>query len=325
MILVRSPLRISIAGGATDIPSYYRTYGGLVVAVAIDKYVYVSAHRTFEEEIILKYSKYEKVKKVAEIEHPIFREALRMTGFQTPQIELNSYSDVPANSGLGSSSSFTCALLKALYSHRNEFISPHELAERACQIEIDILKGNLGKQDQTISAYGGIKVMNFNKDDGVIVCPLKISVDNLRELEDSLLLFYTGTLGITNDILKDQVEKTKNDNPQMIENLNKVKYMAYSTIKLLEDGNINGYGLLTNEHWMTKKQRSPNMTNPEIDELYQYGIDNGAVGGKLVGAGGKGFLLFITSDPKRLRKAMQSKGVEEMRFHFDMEGTKRIV
>ena len=325
MILVRSPLRISIAGGSSDLKSFYSLYDGMCISVAIDKYVYVSVHRTFQEEIILKYSELEKVKNISEVKHPIIREALRLLEFKTPQIEITSHADVPASSGLGSSSSFTCALLKALFSHRNIQISPQRLAELACYIEIDKLQGNLGKQDQTISAYGGIQVMEFYKDESVSVSPLKISMDNLYELQDSMLLFFTGFTRNANDILKDQVDKTKNNNEEMINNILKIKEMGYQSKILLENGDISEYGKLMHEHWLTKRKRSPSMSNPEIDSLYQLGMDAGAYGGKLIGAGGGGFLLFITDNPKSLRKIMKYNNIEELRFRFDMEGCKRIV
>jgi D-glycero-alpha-D-manno-heptose-7-phosphate kinase len=325
MILVRSPLRISIAGGSTDLKSFYSLYDGMCISVAIDKYVYVSVHRTFQEEIILKYSELEKVKNISEVKHPIIREALKLLEFKTPQIEITSHADVPASSGLGSSSSFTCSLLKALFSHRNIQISPQRLAELACFIEIDKLQGNLGKQDQTISAYGGIQVMEFHKDETVSVNPLKISIDNLYELQDSMLLFFTGFTRNANDILKDQVDKTKDNNEEMIKNILKIKEMGYQSKNLLENGNIAEYGKLMHEHWLTKRKRSPSMSNPEIDSLYQLGIDAGAYGGKLIGAGGGGFLLFITDNPKGLRKIMKYNNIEELRFQFDFEGTKRLL
>jgi len=325
MILVRSPLRLSIAGGATDLKGFYSRYGGFCISAAINKYVYVSVHRTFQEEIILKYSVLENVKKIEDVDHSIIKEALKILDFKTPQIEITSHADVPSGSGLGSSSSFTCALLKALYSHRNKHIMPNELAKMACKIEIDILKGNLGKQDQTISAFGGLQSMYFYANETVDVLPLKMKVEDLYKLEDSILLFFTGFTRTTNEILKDQVEKTKKLDDVMFKNLLNTKQFGFEAQTLLRMGDVYGYGKLMHKHWMNKRKRSPNMTNHKIDEWYNTGM-KAAHGGKLVGAGGSGgFLMFVTDSPQKLRKAMEKTGLEEMRFQFDFEGTKRII
>ena len=325
MILVRSPLRISIIGGSTDLPSFYRKYSGFVISGAINKYVYVLVNRTMQEEILLKYSQFENPETINDINHPIIREVLKRMQFKSPQLEIVTFADIPGGMGLGSSSSFTCALLKALYSHRNIQILPDKLAEKACSIEIDTLKGNLGKQDQYISAYGGLQCMWFDKDDEVAVRPLKISFDKMLELQDSIMLFFTGFTHTTNDVLKDQVKRTENNDEEMIANLLKVKEMAFEGKKLLESGDITGYGKLTHEHWMNKRKRSNGMSNDIIDQWYNAGINAGAIGGKLVGSGGGGFLMFITEDQKRLRNTMKEIGLEEVRFNFDFEGTKRII
>jgi len=325
MILTRSPLRITLGGGATDIKSFYYKYGGFCISAAINKFVYIGVHRTFNEEIILKYSLLENIKKIDDIKHPIIKESLKLLNFKTPQIEIVSLADIPSATGLGSSSSFTCALLKALYCHRNHFISPYDLAENACKIEIDKLKGNLGKQDQFISAYGGIQVMTFSQEDHVDINPLNIKSDDLCELEDSILLFFTGFFRNANYILKDQVTRSINDDEEMIKNLLNTKKIALLSKKILEAGDISSFGKLVHEHWVNKRNRSKTISNSTIDAIYDLGIRNGAYGGKLIGAGGGGFMMFIASDPKRLRKIMKSRNIEEVRFNFDMEGTKRII
>jgi D-glycero-alpha-D-manno-heptose-7-phosphate kinase len=316
-----------LGGGSTDLKSFYDIYDGICISVAINKYVYVLINRPLQEEIVLKYSEQEKVKQIDEIKHPIIRESLKLFDFKTPQIEIVTCADMPSSSGLGGSSSFTCALLKALYSHRNIPILPDELARKACYIEIDRLQGNLGKQDQTISAYGGLQCMNFYRDETVDVIPLKMSYDKLLELQDNMLLFFTGFNKNTNNILKDQVEKTKSGDNEMIASLLKAKELGIESKKLLELGDIIGYGKLVHEHWINKRKRSLGMSNVLIDEWYDTAIHKGtAVGGKLVGAGGSGgFLMFIAENPKKLRTTMSEFKLEEVRFDFDFEGTKRIL
>src|SRR5664280_2222212 len=208
MIITRSPLRITLGGGGTDLPSYYQEHGGFLVAAAIDKYVYITLHRTFVQELIIKYSKLERVATVDEIEHPIVREALRLVGVANPHLELTSMADIPAGTGLGSSGSFTTALLKALHAYKRNLIHPHQLAEQACHIEIDILKESIGKQDQYIAAYGGITCFEFAKDGSVKAWPLAISAETLFNLEDNLLLFFTGYSRSASAILKEQDDKS---------------------------------------------------------------------------------------------------------------------
>lgn len=326
MIVTRSPLRISIVGGATDLPSFYKKYGGICISAAINKYVYTLINRPLQEGIILKYSDIENIKSISEIKNPIIKECMSLFEFNTPQIEIVTCADVPASSGLGGSSSFTCSLIKALFSHKNIHISAEEVANLACDIEINKLNGNLGKQDQYISAYGGLQYMKFNTDDSVNVEPLNMSYDKILELQDSMLLFFTGYAHNTNNTLKDQVERTQSNDKNMIENLLNVKNMALEGKQLLESGDIYGYGELTHKHWMNKRERSKGMSNEIIDELYFSGLENGAIGGKLVGSGGGGgFLLFVADNPNKLRQHMKSVGLEELRFDFDFEGVKRMI
>jgi D-glycero-alpha-D-manno-heptose-7-phosphate kinase len=325
MIIARSPLRITLGGGGTDLPSYYRDYEGFLIAAALDKYVYVTIMRPFTEGIYLKYSELEHVASASEIKHRIIREALLIQNLRTPQIEITTLADIPAGTGLGSSGSFTTALLKALYAHRRQLIHPQELAELACHIEIDRLLEPIGKQDQYIAAYGGITCFTFNKDDSVTATPLKISMDTLFDLEDNILLFFTGYSRSASGILKDQKLRTQNSDDEMLKNLHFVKALGYRSKDALEAGETVKFGELMHEHWEHKKRRSGGMSNSKIDEWYVLGLKNGAVGGKLVGAGGGGFLMFYATDRNKLRHAMSNAGLEEVRFGYDFEGTKVVL
>ena len=325
MIIARSPLRITLGGGGTDLPSYFREYEGFVVSAAIDKYLYVNVMRPFSEGIYLKYSQLEHVEKIADVRHPIIREALDMLGFLTPQVEIITLADIPAGTGLGSSGSFTTALLKALYTHRKRHLHQEELAELACHIEIDRLGEPIGKQDQYIAALGGVTCFTFHKDDKVTATPLGISMDTMFNLEDNLLLFFTGFSRSASDILKDQQVKSQKNDVDMLNNLHYVKDLGYRSRDALEAGNTILFGELMHEHWEHKKRRSGGMSNPQIDGWYALGMQSGAVGGKLVGAGGGGFLMFLAHDRNKLRNAMAKAGLEEVRFKFDFEGTKVVM
>ena len=325
MIIARSPLRITLGGGGTDLPSYYRDHEGFLIAAAIDKYVYVTVMRPFKPGIYLKYSQLEHVDQVKDVHHPIIREVIQTLNFKTPQIEITTLADIPAGTGLGSSGSFTTALIKALYAHRKRLLHPNELAELACHIEIDRLGEPIGKQDQYIAAYGGITCFAFNKNDSVEAKPLRLSMDTLFDLEDNLLLFFTGFSRGASNILKDQNSRTKQSDGEMLKNLHYVKELGYRSKKALENGNPALFGELMHEHWEHKKRRSDGMSNPQIDEWYELGMKSGAIGGKLVGAGGGGFLMFYAADRNRLRHAMSKAGLDEVRFRFDFEGTKVIL
>jgi len=324
MILVRSPLRISLGGGGTDLPSYYRYNEGFLISAAIDKYVYVSVMRPFTEGIYLKYSQLEHVNLVSEVKHPIIREALDMLKIKTPQVEITTLADIPAGTGLGSSGSFTTALLKALYTHRRRHLHQEELAELACHVEIDRLGEPVGKQDQYISAFGGITSFTFHKNDKVTAEPLGISIETMHELEDNLLLFFTGFSRSASGILSDQNKRSQNHDAEMLNNLHFVKELGIRSKKALEVGDTAQFGEIMHEHWEHKKRRSGGMSNSRIDEWYELGMKHGAIGGKLVGAGGGGFLMFLAKDHTELRRAMAIAGVEEVRFKFDFEGTKVV-
>src|SRR5687768_17521322 len=325
MIITRSPLRITLGGGGTDLPSYYRQFGGFLLSAAIDKYVYITVMRPFRPGIFLKYSQLEKVDVLDEVQHPILREAIRLLDFKTPQIEITTLADIPAGTGLGSSGSFTTALLKALFAHRRRLLLPHELARLACHIELDILKEPIGKQDQYIAAYGGITCFEFNQDDSVNAYPLQINMDTLFDLEDNLLLFFTGFSRSASAILKDQDKRSKEMDEAMLNNLHYVKDLGLRSKAALMAGCTSEFGVLLHEHWEHKRIRSQGMSNPQIDEWYELGIKNGALGGKLVGAGGGGFLMFYAEDRNRLRHTMSKAGLEEVRFRFDFDGTKTLI
>jgi len=325
MVMTRSPLRITLGGGGTDLPSYYREHGGLLVAGAIDKYVFVTVNRPFYPGIVIKYSKLEQVERIDEIQHPIIRESMKALGFENPQIEISTFADIPAGTGLGSSGSFTTALLRALSAHKMQPMLPSHLARLACEIEIERLKEPIGKQDQYIAAYGGITCFTFNQDNSVEAVPLRLDSETLFDLEDNLLLFFTGISRSAGSVLRDQDQRTKLADDQMIANLHYVKDLGMRSKQALEEGKPRVVGELMHEHWLNKKKRSEGMSNPQIDEWYELGRKNGALGGKLVGAGGGGFLMFYTEDPSRLRRAMANAGLFELRFRFDFEGTKVIL
>jgi len=325
MIIARSPLRITLGGGGTDLPSYYRDHEGFLVAAAIDKYVYVTVMRPFVPGVFLKYSELEQAQRVEEVRHRIIREALLMQQLNTPQIEITTLADIPAGTGLGSSGSFTTALIKSLHAHRRQLIHPQELAEAACHIEIDRLGEPIGKQDQYIAAYGGLTCFTFHRDGRVTSEPLKVSMDTMFDLEDNILLFFTGYSRSASGILQEQKARTQSSDDEMLRNLHYVKELGYRSKEALEAGDCVRFGELMHEHWEHKKRRSGGMSNPRIDEWYALGMANGAVGGKLVGAGGGGFLMFYARDRNRLRHAMAGAGLDEVRFGFDFEGTKIVL
>ena len=325
MIITRSPLRISLGGGGTDLPSYYEKHTGFLLAAAIDKYVYITIHRTFVKELLIKYSKLERVDNAAEIEHPIIREALKELEMTGQYLEITSLADIPAGTGLGSSGSFTTALLKALYAHNNQIISTRFLAEQACVIELDRLREPIGKQDQYIAAFGGITAFEFLPNGKVEIAPVHIDKETLYNLEDNLVLFFTGYSRSASSILKEQDDKSKSEDSEMTNNLHFIKDLGKKSLVALESGNLLEFGELMNVHWEHKKKRSGSMSNENINRWYELAMKNGAVGGKLIGAGGGGFLMFYTENKMRLRHTLMNEGLEEVRFKFDFEGTKVVV
>jgi D-glycero-alpha-D-manno-heptose-7-phosphate kinase len=325
VIMTRSPLRISLGGGGTDLPSYYQEHGGFLVAAAIDKYVYILTHRRFVPRVLLKYSQMEEVERIDDIKHPLIREALRLVGWQDLRLEINSMADIPAGTGLGSSGSFTTALLKALHAQMKNLVHPSELAEQACRIEIDILNEPVGKQDQYIAAYGGLTCFRFLPNGQVEAWPLKIRQRTLYDMEDHLLLFFTGYTRSAGEILKEQDVKTKDQDSGMVANLHFIKQLGGDVKEALEMGNLQQFGELMNTHWEYKKARSRSMSNDRINHWYDLAIESGALGGKLIGAGGGGFLMFLCEERARVRQTLADEGLEEVRFRFDFEGTKVVI
>lgn len=325
MILTRAPMRITLGGGGTDLPSYYSKYGGYVISAALNKYMYIGINRRFEESIRVSYSKTEIVSSIEDIEHDRVREALRLYDIDHG-IEIVSIADIPAHTGLGSSSSFATALLKGLHTYIGDSIGATELAEEACHLEIDILGEPIGKQDQYISSFGGLIQMDIDLDGKVEVTPVSISSETLCQLESNTLLFFTGIMRSASDVLEGQNEATKQDDEQVIANLHRIKQIGHEVSKCLEQGDLRSYGKLMDVHWRSKRNLSKNVTVDQVDTLYEIGMKKGALGGKLVGAGGGGFLMFYCEDDKaKLRAAMEEQGLVEMDFSFDFGGCQVIV
>jgi len=322
MIIARSPLRITLGGGGTDLASYYEKREGFLISAAINKYVYILINKTFDHSLLLKYSKVEHVKEAAELKHPVVREAMKMLDMEHAPLEICSMADIPSGTGLGSSSTFTTALLSALHGYKGDIIGTRQLAEEACEIEIEKLKEPIGKQDQYISTYGGIICMNIQKDGFVEVQRLNIGQETLYNLEDNLILYFTGYIHSAGKILDEQDKKSKNNDEDMLKNLDFVKQLGLDSKKSLEAGDLDEFANLMNIHWVYKRKRSGIMSNPEIDEWYEYALKNGALGGKLIGAGGGGFLMFYAKNKVKLRNAMNQLGLEEVRFRFEKEGAR---
>ncbi len=320
MIITRTPLRISIGGGGTDLPSYYEKFGGFVISAAINKYVYISANTMFQPGYLVKYAKTEHVDTYDDIEHDLIREVLRYLKVE-PYLEIVSIADVPAGTGLGSSGSFTVGLLHALYAHRRVHIGAEELTRTACAIEMNVLGQPCGKQDQHIAAYGGLLCQEYRPDGSVSVTPLKVDEATLRDLDENLMLFFTGYSRSASEVLEDQKTRSQEGDDEMLANLHFIKELGLKIKDVLEKGDTPGFAELMHEHWMHKKVRSAKITNGRIDDLYNHAREHGALGGKLVGAGGGGFLLFYTHDRRRLRQAMADEGLREMDFSFDFDGS----
>ncbi len=319
VIYSRAPLRISLGGGGTDLPSYYAEHEGFLVAGAIDKYVYMFVHTVFQRRYRMKYSEIEEVDHPAEIRHPILRETLVRHWHGDP-IEIASVADVPAGTGMGSSGAYTVCLLKALAQARHQASTPAMLAEAACEIEIDVLHEPVGKQDQYVAAHGGISAYHFRRDGTVEVEPLELHAETLSRLRDRLLLFYTGEARSASAILSDQHRRSSAGDQVMIENLHRTKEMGHLSRQLLEKGDLEGYAALMHEHWLNKRRRSPGMAGERVDDLYGRARESGALGGKLVGAGGGGFLLVYSVNPEQTRAAMAEMHASELAFDFEYGG-----
>jgi D-glycero-alpha-D-manno-heptose-7-phosphate kinase len=319
VIFSRAPLRISLGGGGTDLPSYYRDHGGFIVSAAIDKYVYILTHTVFQRRYRMKYSELEEVDEISQIRHPILREGL-LRHWRGAPLEIASVADVPAGTGMGSSGAYTVCLLKSLVRARHGSIAPGDLAEAACEIEMDVLGEPVGKQDPYVAAHGGICAYTFHPDGKVAVEPLELDLAVLRRLRDQLLLFYTGRARSASRVLADQDTRSKTGDREMLENLDRTKDLGHRIHRLLKNGELEDYAKLMHEHWEHKRRRSPGMTSEHIDRLYAQARCNGAIGGKLVGAGGGGFLLLYTSKPEDTRQAMAAARAHELAFDFEFDG-----
>ena len=328
MIISRAPVRITLGGGGTDLPSYYSKYGGFLISSGINKYVLVSANKQFFNTYRLKHSGIEEVKKVDDIKHNLFREAIRLLNIK-PGIELTSISDVPSQSGLGSSGVFLISLLNTLHVCKGELASKKELAEEACNIEIDILKESVGKQDQYMGAYGNVTALTIYKNGFVKVEPLKLREYTYEELENNIILFYTGLKRPASHILKTQDNNTKDENIDTLDTLHEIKKIGLKTKKALEKGDTDKFGEFLDTHWNVKKKLAKGISNPVINRWYKIAIENGALGGKITGAGGGGFFMFYYNgtikEKIKFIKSLEKEGLKRMNYRFDKEGTKILL
>lgn len=325
MLATRAPLRITLGGGGTDIPSYYSVFGGFFVSAAIDKYVYIVAHDRFDSGIRVSYSKTEIVEKPELVAHPIVREALRLLG-PFDNLEVVSIADLPARTGLGSSGSFTVALLDVLHNWKGEHVPPSVLAEEACHLTMDVLHEPSGKQDEYSAAFGGINSYAVSMDGRVNVSPLRVSRSTVSEIESELLLFYTGITRESRAILESQNEAATSGESKTVEGLHKLKQVGIDSKNALEDGDLHKFGELLNEHWKTKKQMAPSASTPEIDAIYELALSNGATGGKIMGAGGGGFFMFhCSSNRTKLTEVLEGHGLRRMTYRLEYEGSKTVV
>jgi D-glycero-alpha-D-manno-heptose-7-phosphate kinase len=323
MIVSRAPVRFSLGGGGTDLPSYAYQHGGFVVAAAVDKFVNVCVARRFQNTIRLAYSESEIVDSVDQIKHRIFRAALEMAKIPNG-LELHTLADVPANTGLGSSSSFTVALLNGLHAFKREFVPAEQLAREACQLEIELLKEPIGKQDQYIAAYGGVSAMTFRPDGTVEVERLPLKDEVIDELESNLVIYYSGVERAASSVLKEQAKKIVENKDEAVARMHRIKELGYETKRILLEGQTDTYGEMLHEHWTNKRKLAANMSDSSIDEHYDVARKAGAIGGKLMGAGGGGFFMFYVraADRRRVHEALTSRGLRPLRFRFDFDGAR---
>ncbi len=325
MIVTRTPVRIPLGGGGTDLPSYYTQYGGFLISAAIDKYIYITVNKRFEKSIRVSYSLTEIADSVEEIKHPIVREALKHLKIDSG-IEITSIADVPSNTGLGSSSSFTVGLLNALHTYKNERVNAKDLAEEACYIEIECLKEPIGKQDQYAAAFGGIVCLEIDRLGGVKTSQLKLSEDALDQMESNTLLFYTGIKRSASEVLGSQNKNASLNQEKVIQGMHQIKKIGLEIKEAFEKEDLEKFGKLLDQHWQIKKTLSDKMTQDRIDQWYEIAKKNGTLGGKLMGAGGGGFFMFYCNNGKNgFRKIMEQEELKEMRFRLDFEGSKVLV
>ena len=325
IVFARAPLRITLGGGGTDIPAYYRRHGGLTIGAAIDKHISMLAHTTpFADRYRVKHERLEEVDDPSQIGHPIVRAALQQHWDQGP-IELASVGDVPAGTGLGSSSAYTVCLLEALALAAGRSTSPARVAEDACAIEIDTLGRAVGKQDGYVAAFGGIRAYEYRPDGSVEVESLELGADTLARFRERSLLFFTGSVRDASAVLADQVERTERGDPAVLENLHRTRRIAEDTRAALVAGDLDGYARLLDEHWREKRTRVPGIASERVDCLYETACGAGALGGRLIGAGGAGFLLVYSPEPDATRAAMAAADSTELRFDIELEGANGTV
>jgi len=326
MIITRTPFRFTMGGGGTDLPSYYSKYGGFIFAAAINKYMFINLNRPVVDDLVrVKYTKSEMVHHREELEHDIAKEAMRMLGIEKG-IEIISMADVPAGTGLGSSSCYAVGLLRALQSMKREYCSLQEVAEMACDLEINRLGKPIGKQDQYMAAFGGLTVLDISKDGSVKVRAAVMKNGDVDELNRNILMFYTGTSRSADTILSEQSRGAKEEKKDVVESMHYIKELGYKILEAVESSNITDVGLLLDQHWQYKKRISAKMSNGRFDEIYDIAKQNGALGGKISGAGGGGFFVFyVEKHQTRFRDKMKELGLREMRYRFDFEGTKVLV
>ena len=326
MIITRTPFRVTLGGGGTDLPAYYKKHGGFIFSAGLDKYMFIAVNRPMVDDLIrLKYSKTEMVEKLDDIKHEIPREALRMMGIEKG-IEISSIADISAGTGLGSSSCYAVGILNALHVLKREYISLEELAEEDFRLEAEILKQPIGKQDPYLAAFGGLTVLDIDKDGRVKVRKANVSPQTADDLNRNLLMFFTGTSRDAKEILAEQSKEVDSDDKQVVESMHYIKEIGHEILEAVEGDNINEVGRLFDAHWQHKKRISTKITNPEFDRIYEVAKANGALGGKISGAGGGGFFTFyVSEDHAKLRGAMEKEGLRELRYRFDFEGTKVLV
>lgn len=323
MIISRTPLRISFVGGGSDISSFYTHIPGAVVSTAINKYIYITVNKQFDGRILIHYSKTETVRKIEDIENNLVREALKLTGV-TGGIHIASIADIPSEgTGMGSSSSYAVGLLNALYAYQGKHVNAERLAREACQIEIDILKKPIGKQDQYIAAYGGLEYIKFNSDDSVYVDPIICKIETKKILEKRLLLFYTGITRSADPILAKQTSNIASQKDKRAI-MTEMVMLAGKMQNALNKNNLDVFGEMLHENWILKKQMAEGISNPQIDKWYKLAIKNGAIGGKLLGAGGGGFFLFYAPENRHKKIIDALSGLTYQEFSFEPQGSKII-
>ena len=327
MILARAPFRISLGGGGTDLPSYYSEHGGFILSAAINKYLHVYVNRPSADDFIrIKYSQYEQVKFVDEIQHDLVRPALKELKLEA-SLEVVSMADLPGGTGLGSSGTYLVTLLTALYEFKREKVPTQALAEMACHIEMNLAGHAVGKHDHYLAAFGGFTCMDIAKDGHVKVTSLDISITGVEDFRNNILLFYTGVTRPSREILEAQKNDTEKGKSSVVDSLHKTKELGYRIKEALESGNLETFGLLLDEHWQNKKRRSDKISDPQLDRWYDLAKENGALGGKIMGAGGGGFFMFYcpNSHKARLRQVLSDAGLRELIYDFDFEGAKVLV